>query len=62
MGDTQLEFDLALPSDLTGASLSFIVIGPGGSSPGHKLLIEAAQPEKEPNNGFRQTQRSDSQP
>lgn len=59
IGDTQIEVEFHLCTEVPGESVSFAVIGPGGESPPAKILIHDAiprTPEKEPNPSFRQAQ------
>src|SRR5262245_46797522 len=59
VGDTQLVAEVALPADLPGEPLSFVVVTAAGETKPHQILVETSLPvlaEKEPNDGFRQAQ------
>lgn len=58
LGDTQVEAEVTLPPDYPNRTVTVTVLTPAGESPAHALLVERASvlDEKEPNNGFRQTQ------
>jgi hypothetical protein len=59
VGDTQLVAEVALPADLPGEPLSFVVVTAAGETKPHPILVETSLPvlaEKEPNDGFRQAQ------
>jgi hypothetical protein len=58
-GDTQILAELTLPADLPSGALEFTVSTPAGDAAGKipVLATSAAVEEKEPNNGFRETQK-----
>lgn len=57
-GDTQVEVELAIPSEAS-STLTVVVVTPAGSTAPHELLVTdpaRSTDEKEPNGGFRQPQ------
>lgn len=58
-GDTQILAELTLPADIAAGPLEFIIATPAGDAAGKIPIIaaSAAVEEKEPNNGFRETQK-----
>jgi hypothetical protein len=58
VGDTQIEAEVTLPAATKGETISFVVVGPAGEGPPHKLFINAGPVgmDKEPNNGFAESQ------
>lgn len=57
VGDTQIEVALTVPADLPPGKIAFVVMTPDGPATG-SLLVRAATlvEEKEPNNGFAESQ------
>ncbi len=57
-GDTQAVIEVALPKELPGDFLDFIVVSLHGESAPHRLWLDRdpVLAEKEPNDGFRQAQ------
>src|SRR5262245_8412082 len=59
VGDTQLVAEVTLPADVPDGRLEFTVVTAAGETKPHALLIETklpVVPEKEPNEGFKQSQ------
>jgi hypothetical protein len=58
VGNSQVEVELTIPADAPGDSVQLVVIGLGGESPPHSVLIDRTPiiAEKEPNDGFKQAQ------
>jgi hypothetical protein len=59
VGDSEIEIEIALPVEAPGNVVPFVVIGPGGESKPHHLIIRDGTPvivETEPNDGFKQAQ------
>ena len=57
-GDTQILAELTLPADLPASLLEISIVTPAGEAAGKISVVSAAAAveEKEPNNGFRETQ------
>ncbi len=58
-GDSEIEIEITLPKEVVGHVVPFSVIGPGGESKPHQLIVKDDTPivvEKEPNDGFKQAQ------
>jgi hypothetical protein len=59
LGDSEIEIEVSLPSEVPGRTVPFSLVGPGGESLPHQLIVNdetPRMPEKEPNQGFRQAQ------
>jgi hypothetical protein len=58
VGDTQIEAQITVPADYTGATAALVVVTPGGASAPHALVVDktATIAEKKPNNSFRNAQ------
>jgi hypothetical protein len=59
VGDTQVVAEVTLDEKLEGGSATLIVVTPDGETKPHQLLVELTLPvvpEKEPNEGFKQSQ------
>ncbi|MCE9534046.1 MAG: hypothetical protein K8T89_23455, partial [Planctomycetes bacterium] len=59
VGDSEIEIEVTLPKEVAGSTVPFSLIGPGGESKAHELIVRDGTPivaEKEPNDGFRQAQ------
>lgn len=59
LGDSEIEIEVSLPPEVPGRTVPFSLVGPGGESPPHQLIVNdetPRTPEKEPNQGFRQAQ------
>ena len=58
VGDTQIEVELKLESNITGNTVSLVVVTPEGETKAHHLLVDSALPvaDKEANEGFRTAQ------
>jgi hypothetical protein len=58
VGNSQVEVELTIPADAPGDGVQLVVVGPGGESPPHNVLIDRKPVvvEKEPNDGFKQAQ------
>ena len=59
VGDSEIEIEITLPKEVPGSVVPFVVIGPGGESKPHSLIVKNGVPvvlEKEPNDGFKQAQ------
>lgn len=59
VGDTEIEIEVTLPPEVPGRTVPITLIGPGGESQPHQLIVNDEMPqtpEKEPNPGFRQAQ------
>ena len=59
VGDSEVEIEVTLPAEVAGGSVPFTLIGPGGESRPHAIVVHDGAPrmaEKEPNDGFRQAQ------
>jgi hypothetical protein len=58
IGDSEIEIEVTLPSEVPGRTVPFTLIGPGGESNSLSLLVNDSPriPEKEPNDGFKQAQ------
>lgn len=59
LGDTRIEIELKVPSELAGGEVSVSVVGPAGESLPLRILLNDESPrivEKEPNDGFRTAQ------
>jgi hypothetical protein len=59
VGDSEIEVEITLPKEVPGGAVPFAVVGPGGESKPHQLIVRDETPviaEKEPNDGFKQAQ------
>lgn len=59
VGDSEVEVEITLPSEVPGGTVPFSVVGPGGESKPHLLIVKDDTPivmEKEPNDGFKNAQ------
>lgn len=59
VGDSEVEVEITLPSEVPGSTVPFSVVGPGGESKPHLLIVKDNTPivmEKEPNDGFKNAQ------
>ena len=59
IGDSEIEIEVTLPQEVPGGVVPFSIIGPGGESKSHQLIVKDGTPivaEKEPNDGFKQAQ------
>ena len=56
VGDTQVEIELKLNENIPGDSVTLVVVTSNGETKPHRVLIDSAIPEKEPNDGFRSAQ------
>ena len=59
VGDGEIEIEITLPKEVPGGVVPFAVVGPGGESKPHLLIVKDDVPivaEKEPNDGFKQAQ------
>jgi hypothetical protein len=59
VGDSEVEIEITVSKEAPGSVVPFVVIGPGGESKPHQLIIKDCVPivvEKEPNDGFKQAQ------
>jgi hypothetical protein len=59
LGESEIDIEVTLPKEVAGGIVPFSVIGPGGESRPHKLIVKDDTPlviEKEPNDGFKQAQ------
>lgn len=57
LGDSEIEIEVSLPPEVPGRTVPFSLVGPGGESQPHQLIVNGETPrtpEKEPNQGFRQ--------
>jgi hypothetical protein len=59
VGDSEIDVEITLPREVAGSTVSFSVIGPGGESKPHRVIVKDDTPivaEKEPNDGFKNAQ------
>ena len=59
VGDSEIDIEVTLPAEVPGGVVPFTLIGPGGESRPHELIVNDETPrvaEKEPNDGFRDAQ------
>ncbi len=58
VGTSQVTIELTIPADVPGDSVQVVVVGPGGESAPHAVLLDRTPVvvEKEPNDGFKQAQ------
>lgn len=59
IGDAEIEIEITLPKEVAGSLIPISLIGPGGESKPHSLIVIDGTPqvfEKEPNDGFRNAQ------
>ncbi len=59
VGDSEIDIEITLSMEVAGGTVPFSLIGPGGESKPHLLIVKDDTPiiaEKEPNDGFKQAQ------
>ncbi len=59
IGDSEIDIEVTLPKEVPGGVVPFSVIGAGGESKPHRLIVKDGAPivvDKEPNDGFKQAQ------
>jgi hypothetical protein len=59
VGDSEIDIEISVGKETPGNVVPFVVIGPGGESTPHRLIVKDDAPiivEKEPNDGFKQAQ------
>jgi len=59
VGDSEIDVEITLSKEVPGSVVPFSIIGPGGESKPHLLIVKdgaAIVAEKEPNDGFKQAQ------
>jgi hypothetical protein len=59
VGDSEIDIEVTLPKEVAGGVVPFSLIGPGGESKQHQLIVKdnaTIVVEKEPNDGFKQAQ------
>ncbi len=60
VGDSEIQVEIILPNEISGNTISISLIGPGGESSPHRLIIQGSTVpvmEKEPNDGFKTAQK-----
>jgi hypothetical protein len=56
VGDTEAQLEITLPADVADGSVPLVVVTPSGAGEPYRLLVGRALVEKEPNNGYAQSQ------
>jgi hypothetical protein len=56
VGDSQVVVDVTVEAKQLDGTVAVTIVTPEGTTRPHKLLVGAALPEKEPNEGFKQSQ------